>query len=321
VGQNRRDPDTRGADLRRRIADSLNGATRTEAAIASYFLNELDSLPFETAGSVAGKIGVSEASVGRYCRAIDFRHFKDLKAALRGEFGDRAWLIGDRLREFAARGVTDQSERTLALEKEIAAIVANHELSATDEFRRVAARLARSPRVFIAGFQTERGHAQYLAHGLGYIRPGVRLLDPADGHFADLLVDDPGSASLVLIDGRRYSRLTRQLALAARTRDIPVTLITDPYCDWARGAVDEVFVVKTDLNQFWDATSPISSLVGLIVNAVFAELGPEVEARMTTVSSLYGDFIGHTPSPGDRPPWRAFPARSQSRRRADSPKK
>ena len=76
-----------------------------------------------------------------------------------------------------------------------------------------------------------------------------------------------------------------------------MTLITDPYCDWGRGLVDVMFTVQTDLNQFWDATSPMSSLIGLIVNGVFNELGPEVEARMARVSALYNDFIGHTGDP------------------------
>lgn len=289
-----------GADLRRRITESLTAATRTETAIASYFLNDLGSLPFETAGSVARKIGVSEASVGRYCRAIGFRHFKDLKASLRADLGDRAWLIGDRLKDFAARSQSGRAEQNISLEREIAAIVANHELAATPAFRAVAARLAGASRVFVAGFQTERGHAAYLAHGLGYIRPDVRLLDVAGGNFAEMLVDGPDDAALVLIEGRRYSRLARSLGIAARAAGIHVTLITDPYCDWAREAADAVFVVNTDLNQFWDATSAFASLIGLMVNAVFGELGPDVEARMSRVSSLYGDFIGHTPAPGER---------------------
>ena len=106
--------------------------------------------------------------------------------------------------------------------------------------------------------------------------------------------------TLVLVDGRRYSRLTRDLALAARDEGIPVTLITDPYCDWAPGAVTELFAVPTELNHFWDTTSAMSSLIGLMVNGVFRELGAEVEDRMARVSALYGDFIGHT-APGRNP--------------------
>ncbi len=306
-----------GADLRRRIEESLASATHTEAAIASFFLSDLSSLPFETAGSIARRIGVSEASVGRYCRAIGFRHFKDLKGSLRMDLGDRAFLIGDRLRDFAERSRGGESR---ALEKEIAAIVANHELAATPAFRDVAARLAHAKTVFVAGFQTERGHAQYLAHGLSYLRPGVHLMDTADGTFADLLLDTPSEAALVIIDGRRYSRLARHLGIAARTAGAHVTLITDPYCTWGREAADEMFAVRTDFDQFWDATSAMASLIGLLVNAVFGELGPAVEARLSAVSALYGDFIGHTAAGGksmDRPVRRITPVRP--RRKTETP--
>ncbi len=292
-----------GADLRQRLGASLDGATRTEAAIAAYFLNNLDTLPFETAASVAARIGVSEASIGRYCRAIGFAHFKGLKASLQVDLGDKAWLIGDRLRDFNARS-REGTEMSRGLEREIAAIVKNYETAASPAFARAAQRLAHCPQVFVAGFQTERGHAQFLAHSLQYLRPGVQLADLAGGHFAEVLLN-AGDACLVLIDGRRYSRLTRALAEAARAAGVPVTLITDPYCDWALGLVDEVFTAEVDLNQFWDATSTFSSLICLLVNAVFNELGPEVEARMTRVSSLHADFIGHTETPkkgGRRPP-------------------
>jgi DNA-binding MurR/RpiR family transcriptional regulator len=152
----------------------------------------------------------------------------------------------------------------------------------------------------VAGFQTERGHAAELVHNLQYLRGGVGLADVSAGHFAEILLSEPEETTLVLIDGRRYSRLTRDLAVAARDEGIPVTLITDPYCDWAPGLVTELFAVPTDLNHFWDTTSMMSSLIGLLVNGVFRELGAEVEARMARVSALYGDFIGHT-VPGRNP--------------------
>ncbi len=282
------------SDLQQRLADSLPTATKAEAAIAGYLLNNLRSLPFETAASVAQKIGVSEASIGRYCRSIGYQHFKGLKARLQADLGDKAWLIGDRLRDFHQRSRRGNTETARALELEIAAVVAVHEMAAGPEFARCVTRLAHSPNVYVAGFQTERSLALQLAHGLQYLRAGVHLADLAGSNFADVLLSDAGRTSLVLIDARRYSRLTQELAAKAKAAGITVTLITDPYCDWGRAVANEVFAVPTDLNHFWDATSPMASLIGQILNGVFNELGAEVETRMAKVSSLYSDFIGHT---------------------------
>ena len=283
-------------DLHERLAASIETATRAERLIASYMLTNLRSLPFETAASVASKIGVSEASIGRYSRGIGFAHFKDLKARLQADLGDKAWMIGDRLRDFHERSRTGNTERARALELELAAILQVHEIAAGPEFARVVARLATVAQVHVAGFQTERCHALQLAHGLQYLRPGVHLADLSGGNFAEVLLGDPAQTCVVLIECRRYSRLAQDLAKAAKARGIAVTLITDPYCDWGRDAADEMFAVPTDFNHFWDATSAMASLIGQLVNGVFNELGAGVEDRMAEVSNLYGAFIGHTGS-------------------------
>jgi DNA-binding MurR/RpiR family transcriptional regulator len=96
------------------------------------------------------------------------------------------------------------------------------------------------------------------------------------------------------LDGRRYSRLTFELAQAAKARGLPIILVTDTYCDWGREVATEVFAVPSDLNHFWDATTPMVSLLGLMLNAIFTVLGPEVETRMAEVSDYYGKFVGHT---------------------------
>ena len=284
-------------DLVRQLKVSIENGSGAANAIASYMLANLQSLPFETAATLGGKIGVSEASIGRYCRSLGYRHFKDLKGSLRSEFGNTAWLIGDRLREFHKRSRRGSGELTIALEREIAAVVAVYELAATPEFERFVARLAHCPAVYVAGFQTERGHAVQLVHNLQYLRSGVHLADVAGGHFSEILLADPASVCLVLFDGRRYSRTTQQLAEAASKAGIAVSLITDPYCDWAHGVVSELFTVQTDLNHFWDATSAMGSLVCLAVNGVFKDLGAVVETRMEQVAAHYNSFVGHTGFP------------------------
>ena len=63
--------------------------------------------------------------------------------------------------------------------------------------------------------------------------------------------------------------------------------------------MSEILTVQTDLNHFWDSTSAMSSLIGLLANGVFKVLGAtEVEARMQSVSTLYDHFIGHVGNDG-----------------------
>ncbi len=287
--------------VRERLSESLASASRADRAIASYMLAQIGVLPFETAASIAEKVSVSEPTVGRFCRAIGYQSFKDLKDHLKQDIGDKPWLISDRLADFQRRAREGEDHLAKSLDMEIAGLVAVYELARTPEWASVVKRLATSPAVFAAGFQTERGMAQIFVNQLQYLRDRVQLLDLAAGNFAELLAAPPGQSTLVIFEARRYSRLAMVLAREAQKAGIPTTLITDAFCDWGRDLADEMFVVPTEFNLFWDSTAQMASLANLLVNGVFLELGPTVETRMNEIARLHSLFTGNVgdPSSGD----------------------
>lgn len=287
--------------LRQRLTRSSVSASRADRALAAYMLADLATLPFETAASLATKVSVSEPTVGRFCRSLGYTGFKDLKAHLRNELGDGPWLIGDRLRDLQARHRAGEDQLAGGLALEMASLIAVYELAHSDAWARVVKRLATAEAVFATGFQTERGMAQIFVNQLQYLRDGVHLLDLSDGSFAPVLARDAAGMALVIFEARRYSRLARDLAREAKAAGIPVTLVTDPYCDWAHEAASEVFVVPTQVNLFWESTAQMASLANLLVNGVFMELGPEVEERMNRVAALYERFTGHVGTTPSRP--------------------
>lgn len=58
------------AELRKSKADKL---------IASYIERNLAELPFETAKSIAERLGISQMTVGRYLRRLGFDGLEELK--------------------------------------------------------------------------------------------------------------------------------------------------------------------------------------------------------------------------------------------------
>ncbi|TVP97757.1 MAG: MurR/RpiR family transcriptional regulator [Roseinatronobacter sp.] len=283
--------------LRNRLTESLATASKADRLIASYMLAELNNLPFETAASLAMKVGASEATVGRFCRTLGYKSFRDLKDHMRRDIGDRPWLIADRLREFEDQAKAGEDQIAHSLKLEIAALVAVYELARTPEWARVVKRLASASAVFAVGFQTERGMAQVFVNQLQYLRDRVHLLDLASGNFAELLATGPGTPCLVIFEGRRYSRMAQILAQDAKNAGIPVTLITDPFCDWGHNLADEMFVVPTEFNLFWESAAQMASLANLLVNGVFLELGHSVEQRMNEIARLYSRYTGYVGDP------------------------
>lgn len=280
--------------LRERLLEASKSSSKSEKALASYMLAEITTLPFETAATLAAKVFVSEPTVGRFCRTLGYDSLKDLKASLRQDMSDQPWLIGDRLRDLQARNRAGEDQLVRGLELEMASLVAVYELAHSEAWNRVVKRLATAGAVFSAGFQTERGMAQIFVNQLEYVRDDVHLLDVASGNFAQVLARDNADSALVIFEARRYSTLARDLAIAAKACNVPITLITDPYCDWGHEVADEVFAVPTQFNLFWESTAQMASLANLLVNGVFMELGPAVEERMNRIATLYDQFIGYT---------------------------
>ena len=283
--------------IRTRLKSALKDGSKSDRLLASYMKDALAELPFETAASIAKKVKVSEATVGRFCRSIGYSNFRSLKDHLKHDMGDYPWLMSGRLRELQAGGGADERELNRGMELEVAAVVSVYEFARTPEWRRVTDRLAQCDRVFVAGFQTERGIAQYFANQMQYIRDRVTLVDLANGNFAEVLASE-GESCLVIFEARRYSVLAKQLAQDARNAGIPVTLVTDVFCDWGREVADEVFAVPTQFNQFWDSTAQMASFANLLINSIFMKLGPEVEDRLKRIAKLYGRFTGHVGYPG-----------------------
>ena len=75
--------------LRERLTEAASSSSKADRALATYMLAEFASLPFENAASLATRVGVREPTVGRFCRAIGYDGFKDLKKNLRNDMGDQ----------------------------------------------------------------------------------------------------------------------------------------------------------------------------------------------------------------------------------------
>ena len=275
-----------------RVADNLraryDGLTVSERMIAGWLLGNLPAVPFETAASIGARVGVSAMTVGRLLKALGYSGMAALKDELRGdllqgELGEAPWLLAPAVGADAR------------LKAETAAIADVYARAETPEWAAVTALLAGAGQVLVAGFQTERGLAAGFAHHLGYVRPGVRGLDAGTGLYAEVEEAGPGDV-LVLIDLRRYSRHFRLLAEAATAHGVPLVVVTDPYCPWARDLTPHILTAEVALGHFWDMNTALASLLNLLVDDVVRGIGAErVYARLAALSANYDRYVGFQP--------------------------
>ena len=103
----------------------------------------------------------------------------------------------------------------------------------------------------------------------------------------------PVVLAVEITDGGGYvSRDTVELRIG-----LPRTIFTDRYCAWGADYADEVFMVATQFNQFWDSTAHLALLGNLMINDIFLARGEGAEARLNEIARLYGAFTGHVGNP------------------------
>lgn len=278
------------------LRSEMDRMTASERVIANFLLTNRQAVPFETANSLAAKLAISPVTVGRFCRRLGYRNFRELKTAFKFDVAVAPWPIGEGLRSMLQSGGGEPAlQRDLDLT--IAGVIEVYRLAETREWQDIVALLARCATLHVVGFQTERGLAAHFAHFLQYVRPGVRLADLAAGSFAEILLDGTQHDCVVIVETRRYSRQAQLLARNCKQRGLPLVVVTDKYCHWASEYTSRILALPTESGIFWGTTVPILAALALLANGVVLALGNRVEQRLAEVSDLYQEFVGHVGKP------------------------
>ncbi len=274
------------------IQTRLPELSTAEQAVAAHLAAHPEHVPFETAATLGIRLGVSAMTVGRTLKALGYRGLGDLRAEMRSEVPNAAAAPWIRRDASSATPTLKSQDRTRAMRAELEAIEAIHALAETAPWREAARLIASAARVFVAGFQTERGLARSFADQLAYVRPGVHVLSVEDRGFADLKTETGADSCLVAVDCRRYSRWFRLLARKSVALGIPLVIATDAYCRWAAELTPCALQARTDSGRFWDNNAPLLSLLNLLLEDVIESLGDSVHPQLDAASEFGSAFVG-----------------------------
>ena len=101
---------------------------------------------------------------------------------------------------------------------------------------------------------------------------------------------------MLLIDFRRYSRHFRILAEECVARGIPLAIITDSQCYWARQLTDHVLMLPAELERPWHNFTAATSLLSLLIGAVTREQGDMFD-RIGDITQLRQKLVGYVEAP------------------------
>lgn len=276
-------------DLQKKLKSRWDTFTTSEQKIASYLLQNPGSIPFETAASLGQRVGVSAATVGRFLRNIGYVGLNELKEELRG---DTPWLQLYRNPGLAG----DPASLSESMKAEIQGITTAHALTHTAEWEAVVKLLVNADRVSVASFHQGRFLGLGFASLLQHVKPRTRFDEGLDGAYSDLLLDSTDKSCVLLIDFRRYSKHFRILAEEAAARGIPLAIITDSQCYWARQLTSHVLMLPTEIERPWHNFTGAMCLLSLLIGAV-ARKQDEMFNRIGDMTRLRQKFVGYVEAP------------------------
>ncbi|MEE8873513.1 MurR/RpiR family transcriptional regulator [Pseudomonas helleri] len=275
------------------LENEFSSMTPTGKRIASYLLGNPQQLPFESADSIALQASTTGISVGRFLRSLGYQNLDDVKQSLRGEV-PASWLITDRIAAFRAESNGgDALDRSM--QREIEAIQYVYEVARSEAFAQIVKRIHEADAVFIIGIQSTRGILTAFHSHLEYIRPKVFYVDGLSGIYAETLNSGFDNPYAIIADFRAYSSVTQTFCQAALENALPLALITDLQCPWARDYALDLLQIKTDVGQFWDSPAPLACLLNLMVSAVAQQYGEHLDERLAKNRQLqkaFGQFEG-----------------------------
>jgi len=276
-------------DLQKKLKDHWDGFTKAEQKIAAYLLQNPGGIPFENASSLGKRVGVSAMTVGRFLRNLGYDGLNELKEELRG---DARWLQLYRTREV----VGDPATMSESLKAEIQGVTTAHALTGTPEWKGVVDLLVKADRVSVASFHQGRFLGLGFATLMQSVKPCTRFEEGLDGAYTDLLLDSSAKSCVLLIDFRRYSRHFRILAEECAARGIPLAIITDSQCYWARQLTDHVLMLPAEMERTWHNFTAAMSLLSLLIGAVTRAQG-DMYDRIGDITQLRQKLVGYVEAP------------------------
>jgi DNA-binding MurR/RpiR family transcriptional regulator len=218
-------------DVTSLIASRLDELSPNDRMIAEFLLADPAQASFESADSLARKVGVSKAAVVRFGARLGLGGFGGLREALveaaraRLDGGDPVGTgtLAEAPERDASRSLADRL-RASATEDLVRAV----EVTGPAAIERAAAILDSGEGwIHVFGQRKSAALAEYAYFLLNPMLPNVGRVESGESALADHLLDIGPEDRLVAFTFQRYAKLTSEVVDYFHERGAPVVLVTD----------------------------------------------------------------------------------------------
>ena len=244
--------------------------TRTQSKIADYFLNNQEKLAGLSSQDTAREIGVSEASLIRFCRIIGYEGFKDMKSQVYSMLVENAFTglsISERMTQ--SREKFPHADPSLQFQTFMYQNMISVFSNSKEDFTRVTEILTSSQHKYIIGLRGCRGIALTFSRTLSFMLPNVICLNDGEGMSISRMQDAAENDAVIMFVFSRYYKTDIKYASLARRKGAKICLITDELSGPIHEYADLTLYVSTSSVSFFHSTigaAVISEYISTLVS-------------------------------------------------------
>lgn len=206
-----------------RIRALYPGLTSAKKKVASYILNNYNTIHFDTVTELAGKIGVSDTTIINFSMDAGFSGFWELKKAIRDDVQNQNTKI-------IQEADNNEFDSTIAaLTRNMAADMVTNFTNKenTDAIAQAISVLEQANHIYFVGFYAASPAADEAALRLTCIGYRTEVIKPGIGDFIDRVNLSQKGDVAVVYDLANYVVALTEICSIFKKKEVPIILITD----------------------------------------------------------------------------------------------
>jgi DNA-binding MurR/RpiR family transcriptional regulator len=257
-----------------------------ERKVADLLLDLPGDLAFRNASDMAAQVGVSNATVSRLFRRLDYASYEEARRVARAMRAQGSPLYLSSA-EVSGGGQSDMAE---LLKTENGLIAKSLEALDPIVLDEIATRLAQAGKVRVAGFRNSRFLAAYVVAALAQFRPDVEMLVPAGQTLAEGIAGT-GKGDLILVIGlRRRPLFFVDFVRTAASTGADVALLADNSVREAPALARWTISCTVDTPQAIDSYSGAITVLRVLTLAAIHHLGTKGHRYLARLETLHEDL-------------------------------
>jgi len=273
-----------------KLKQAIDSLTPRQRGLAEYILQNPESLAFLTITDLAKKVGVSEATITRFCGTLGYEGYAHLCREVQETIQSELSTVGrfQLVRTMGRHSVETQSSSAFerVLSNEIDNLINLNQNIRTADFYRCIDLMAEADRICVIGSMASSCLAGYLGYMLEKVFPRVDVLH-GHGGVAAAVCNSLDQRSLVfLLSFPRYPKVTVELGQLAAQKKAKIVAITNSPISPVVPLATITFLIPIGIVSFVDAyAAPIAFLNALVTE--WSERNPDATQQSLNLFDEY----------------------------------